>query len=88
VLAGETKEKSLFGQANPRRKEALEAAFSMLSPHPEAAGRAAVWFEMDGTETQLALARGLELLVPFLAFCGRESLDPLKPETITKYLAN
>lgn len=88
VLAGETKEKSLFGQANPRRKEALEAAFSMLSPHPEAAGRAAVWFEMDGSETQLALARGLELLVPFLAFCGRESLDPLKPETITKYLAN
>jgi hypothetical protein len=87
VLAGETKEKSLFGQANPRRKEALAAAFSMLTANPEAAGRAAVWFEMDGNETQEALARGLELLMPFLAFCGRESLDPLHHETIAKYLA-
>jgi hypothetical protein len=34
MLAAETKEKSLFGQANPRRKEALEAAFAMLSPTP------------------------------------------------------
>ncbi|MFT3713989.1 MAG: hypothetical protein QM817_40525 [Archangium sp.] len=88
MLAAETKEKSLFGQANPRRKEALEAAFAMLTPHPEAAGHAAVWFELDGTDTMQALDRGLELLIPFLAFCSRESLDPLKSETVQKYLAN
>jgi hypothetical protein len=86
VLASETKEKSLFGQSNPRRKEALTAAFALLSPHPEAAGHAAVWFEMDGWETQQALQRGLELLTPFLAFCARQSLDPLRPETVEKYL--
>lgn len=86
VLAGETKEKSLFGQANPRRKEALEAAFSLLAPTPEAAGKAAVWFELDGTETRDSLFRGLDLLYPFLAFCCRHSLDPLAPTTIAKYL--
>ena len=87
VLAGETKEKSLFGQANPRRKEALEQAFSLLAPTPEAAGKAAVWFELDGNETRESLGRGLELLYPFLAFCCRHALDPLVPATITKYLA-
>jgi hypothetical protein len=86
VLAGETKEKSLFGQANPRRKEALEAAFSMLAATPEAAGKAAVWFELDGTETRASLDRGLELLYPFLAFCCRNALDPLVPTTVAKYL--
>ena len=86
VLAGETKEKSLFGQANPRRKEALEAAFSMLAPTPEAAGKAAVWFDLDGTETRDSLFRGLDLLYPFLAFCCRHSLDPLVPTTVAKYL--
>jgi hypothetical protein len=86
VLAGETKEKSLFGQANPRRKEALDAAFSLLSPTPEAAGKAAVWFELDGSETREALFRGLELLFPFLAFCARHELDPLAPAARAKYL--
>ncbi|MFO0600498.1 MAG: hypothetical protein U0228_34645 [Myxococcaceae bacterium] len=87
MLAAETKEKSLFGQANPRRKEALEAAFSMLTPHPTAAGHAAVWFELDGQETRTALERGLELLIPFLAFCSRHTLDPTRPESIAQYLA-
>lgn len=86
MLAGETKEKSLFGQANPRRKEALHAALSLLGPDPEAAGRAAVWFELDGQQTKDALQRGLELLVPFLAFCAREALDPLSPATVERYL--
>lgn len=86
VLAGETKEKSLFGQANPRRKEALQAAFSLLGPTPEAAGKAAVWFELDGEETRDSLSRGLELLYPFLAFCSRHSLDPLEPNTVNQYL--
>ncbi len=86
VLAGETKEKSLFGQANPRRKEALEAAFSLLSPTPEAAGKAAVWFELDGNETRDSLGRGLELLYPFLAFCSRHALDPLAPTAVATYL--
>lgn len=86
MLASETKEKSLFGQANPRRKEALQGAFSLLVANPEAAGRAAVWFELDGQQTKDALGRGLELLVPFLAFCAREALDPLSPTAVEKYL--
>ena len=86
VLAGETKEKSLFGQANPRRKEALAQAFAMLAPTPEAAGKAAVWFELDGTETRDSLHRGLELLYPFLAFCCRHELDPLASTAVAKYL--
>lgn len=86
MLAGETKEKSLFGQANPRRKEALGAALSLLAPTPDAAGKVAVWFELDGIETNQALIRGLELLYPFLAFCARHEVDPVKPETIAKFL--
>jgi len=86
VLAGETKEKSLFGQSNPRRKEALTAAFSLLAPTPEAAGKAAVWFELDGAETRESLSRGLELLYPFLAFCSRHALDPLEAATVSQYL--
>lgn len=85
VLAGETKEKSLFGQANPRRKEALQSAFALLTADPEAAGRAAVWFELDGQQTKDSLSRGLELMVPFLAFCAREALDPLSPAAVEKY---
>jgi len=87
ILAGETKEKSLFGQENPRRKEALAQAFGLLAPSPEAAGRAAVWFELDGHETREALGRGLDLLIPFLAYCSRHTLDPLSPEARAKYLA-
>ncbi|MFZ5438653.1 MAG: hypothetical protein ACOZQL_01525 [Myxococcota bacterium] len=86
MLAGETKEKSLFGQSNPRRKEALQSAFALLSPDPEAAGRVAVWFELDGPLTVAALDRGLELLVPFLAWCARNSADPLSPQAVTRYL--
>ena len=86
VLAGETKEKSLFGQSNPRRKEALGAAFSLLAATPEAAAKAAVWFELDGQETRDSLTRGLELLYPFLGFCSRNALDPLEPATVSQYL--
>ncbi len=86
MLAGETKEKSLFGQANPRRKEALQSAFSLLTADAEAAGRAAVWFELDGEQTKDALHRGLELLMPYLAFCAREALDPLSPAAVERYL--
>lgn len=85
MLAGKTKDKSLFGQPNPRRKEALQAAFALLSPTPEAAGRAAVWFEFDGPETRIALEEGLELLMPFLAYCARNQHNPLQPETVAAY---
>lgn len=86
MLAGETKEKSLFGQPNPRRKEALQSAFSLLSPDPAAAGHVAVWFELDGAETREALNRGLELLMPFLAWCARNTADPLASESVSQYL--
>lgn len=85
MLAGQTKEKSLFGQPNPRRVEALETALSLLAPTPEAAGRSAVWFELDGPPTQEALARGLELLTEFLAFCARNQLDPLAQATVHRF---
>lgn len=88
MLAAQTKEKSLFGAANPRRKEGLEAAFSLLHGNAPAAGHAAVWFELDGDETRAALHQGLELLMAFLAFCGRHSLDPLDPSTVQKYVAS
>ncbi len=87
LLAAETKEKSLFGQPNPRRQEALTAAFALLAPTPAAAGKAAVWFELDGRETETALHRGLDLLVPFLAFCSRHRLDPTTPAAAARYFA-
>lgn len=86
LLAGETKEKSLFGQPNPRRREALSQAFSLLSGDVRAAGHVAVWFELDGPETRAALNRGLELLVPFLGWCARTGADPTHAASISKYL--
>ncbi len=77
MLAGQLKEKSLFGQSNTRRAEAFAEAFALLAPTPRAAGHAAVWFVMDGPETVASLNRGLEELMRFLAFCARERKDPL-----------
>jgi hypothetical protein len=77
MLAGQLKEKSLFGQANTRRSEAFAEAFSLLTPNPRAAGHAAVWFVMDGPDTLGALQRGLEVMMHFLAFCARQNKDPL-----------
>lgn len=85
MLAGQTKEKSLFGQPNPRRAEALAAALPYLQTTPDAAARAAVWFELDGPETQAALARGLSLLVGYLAFCNRTGQDPLAEPTVEAF---
>jgi hypothetical protein len=85
MLAGQTKEKSLFGQPNPRRAEALAAALPYLQTTPDAAARAAVWFELDGPETQAALARGLSLLVGYLAFCNRTGKDPLAGPTVEAF---
>ncbi len=77
MLAGQLKEKSLFGQVNTRRSEAFAEAFSLLAATPRAAGHGATWFVMDGPETLTALHRGLDGLVRFLAFCAREQKDPL-----------
>lgn len=85
MLAGQTKEKTLFGQANPRRAEAMAAALPLLASSPEAAGHAAVWFELDGPDTQSSLHRGLELLVDYLGFCNRVQRDPLSPDTVAMF---
>lgn len=77
MLAAQTKEKGLFGQANPVRMEAVEAALALLAPTPAAAGHAAVWFELDGPETRETLAKGLDVVTRFLAYCHREQVDPL-----------
>ncbi len=77
MLAGQLKEKSLFGQKNARRTEAFALAFSLVSNDPRAAGHAAVWFELDGPDTLSALHRGLDELTSFLAWCARARRDPL-----------
>ncbi len=77
MLAGQLKEKSLFGQPNARRSEAFTEAFGLLAGSPQSAGHAAVWFVMDGPETMSALHRGLEVMMRYLAFCARENKDPL-----------
>lgn len=85
LLAAQTKEKGLFGQANPVRQEAVTAALGLLSANPEAAGRAAVWFELDGAETREHLAKGLDLVTKFLAWCSRAQVDPLDPQAPKRF---
>jgi hypothetical protein len=85
MLAGQTKEKSLFGQPNPRRAEALAGALNYLETTPAAAGHAAVWFELDGKVTQAALGRGLELAWQYLSYCAHVHKDPLNPDTVAAF---
>jgi hypothetical protein len=87
MLAAQTKEKGLFGQANPVRQEAVQAALAQLGTSPTAAGRAAVWFELDGPQTRDTLNRGLEVLMKYLAFCSRSQLDPLSPDASQRFTA-
>jgi hypothetical protein len=86
MLAGQTKERNLFGQPNPRRADALAAALPYLSTDPRAAAHAAVWFELDGPQTTAALAKGLGLLTEYLAFCLREGHDPVDHAAVEAYL--
>lgn len=76
-MAAQIKEKTLFGQPNPKRKEAFLTALGLLSADAAAAGRAAVFFELDGPETTEHLQTGLEVVADFLQFCAREKRDPL-----------
>jgi hypothetical protein len=85
LLAAQTKEKGLFGQANPVRQEAVTAALSLLSASPDAAGRAAVWFELDGLETREQLAKGLDIVTRYLAWCSRARVDPLDPQAPRRF---
>ncbi|MEW5738878.1 MAG: hypothetical protein AB1938_08115 [Myxococcota bacterium] len=87
MLAAQTKEKGLFGQANPVRQEAVQAALSLLGASPIAAGHAAVWFELDGPETRAILNQGLDVLAKFLAFCSRGQVDPLSPAAVRRFAA-
>ncbi|MDP3500688.1 MAG: hypothetical protein Q8S33_10160 [Myxococcales bacterium] len=86
MLAGQLKEKSLFGQPNARRAEAFAQAFSLLSTNPRAAGHGAVWFEMDGVETLETLQRGLEMLMGYVTWCARERRDPLDVTAQAEFL--
>lgn len=76
-MAAQVKQKTLFGQPNPKRKEAFRAALGLLSTDAGAAGRAAVWFELDGPETLEHVQVGLELVQDFLQYCARQGRDPL-----------
>lgn len=86
MLAGQLKEKSLFGQPNARRAEAFMDAFALLSTNPRAAGHGAVWFEMDGPETLQALHRGLDVMTQYVAWCARERRDPLDRSAQAEFL--
>jgi hypothetical protein len=86
MLAGQTKEKTLFGQPNPRRAEAMAAALPFLASTPAAAGHVAVWFELDGPETEATLQQGLALLADYLSFCARVQKDPLHPDTVSLFV--
>jgi hypothetical protein len=84
-LAGHTKEKSLFGGKNPRRKEAMQAALSLLDSDATIAGRSAVWFELDGQPTVDAMQSGLTLLYEYLQFCAKEMRDPKSASSVERY---
>lgn len=86
MMAGQLKEKSLFGQPNARRAEAFMDAFALLSGDARAAGHGAVWFEMDGPETLATLQRGLEALTAYVFWCAREKRDPLDRTAQAEFL--
>jgi hypothetical protein len=88
MLAGQLKEKSLFGQPNARRGEAFAQAFALLSANPRAAGHGAVWFEMDGPETLEALQRGLKMMMGYVSWCARERRDPLDVTAQAEFLGD
>ncbi len=85
MMAGQLKEKSLFGAVNGRRAEAFSLAFGDLHGGADSAARAAVWFSLDGAETETALQRGLEGLWQFIGFCAREKVDPLAAEARLRF---
>ncbi len=85
-MAAQVKQKTLFGQPNPKRKEAFRAALALLSTDAGAAGRAAVWFELDGPETLEHLHVGLELVQDFLQYCARQGRDPLDGAAADEFL--
>ncbi len=86
TCAGQQKEKGLFGKVNEQRKEAFARAFRHLAPTPEAAARAVAWFDFDGPMTEAELWQGLEVLMNFLAWCGREQKSPVDPQAQAAYL--
>ncbi|MBL8918460.1 MAG: hypothetical protein JNJ54_06335 [Myxococcaceae bacterium] len=86
MLAGQLKEKSLFGQPNARRAEAFMEAFALLSGDARAAGHGTVWFVMDGPETLTTLHRGLEVLTTYVSWCSREKRDPLDRAAQAEFL--
>ncbi|MBL8957067.1 MAG: hypothetical protein JNK82_40210 [Myxococcaceae bacterium] len=85
-MAAQIKQKTLFGQPNPKRKEAFKVALALLSADAGAAGRAAVWFELDGPETIEHLQTGLEVVQDFLQYCAREGKDPLDGAVADEFL--
>jgi hypothetical protein len=86
-MAAQIKEKSLFGQPNPKRKDAFRAALGLLSPDAAAAGRAAVWFELDGEDTVRHLQTALDVVQDFLQYCARQGKDPLDRAAVDEFLA-
>ena len=87
-LASQLKEKTLFGQVNAKRQEAFASALGMLSNNAAAASHAAVWFQLDGSNTEKALQLGLETIWDYLQFCSLARIDPLDSESPGRFTRN
>ncbi len=85
-MAGQMKEKTLFGKPNEERTESFRRAFAFLAGDSEAAARAASWFAFDGPMTEHELWQGLDVLLSFLAFCSRNELSPLDAKAQATFL--
>jgi hypothetical protein len=80
------KAKTLFGQPNQQRRDALREGLRLLTPDVLAAGHAAVLFENDGEITKADFAHVVEFLAGFMAHCMARNLDPILPATIDAFV--
>lgn len=83
-VAGQEKERGLLG-VNKERVKLIGSGLSLVGGDAEAAGRVAVLFESDGPQTRQAFGAVLELVAGYLAFCGRERLDPKSADAAARF---
>lgn len=87
-LAVHLRRHRLFGQANPRRMEALRAGLLALpkeDPAPLAA--AASLFQEEGAAVATRFQKVTELLLDYISFCSEYHLDPLGPTAVERYVS-
>jgi hypothetical protein len=75
-----------LGETNPRWNAAVRAGLSACDADLESMAAAGAVFAFEGERVRDGFEKVLELLVDFLALCGREGLDPLSAEAQDRYL--